>query len=311
LSKHDANIAGGKGGLERSIDPTLTAPSFATINNGLDNGITLKKLWIQGNNLWTIDFANSRLLVYSDSLVSPVNLTSPANGASGLEVRNVTLSWESLSGASGYHWQVDTDDQFSSIPDGLEGDTDSLFTQLPTLDPDITYYWRVRASQPIAGPWSDIRSFNTIILPDLEVPSLSEPRSSSPSPIDPIFKWTACDGAEKYELLVSRNDTFSNLVIDKTGDNACNANVWQCNISLNYNTGYYWKVRAVSGENRSAWSDVGIFITQVEPTPTPTHSSTSPSGGSGGSSTKTPTPTPTPIIITALRRQPLVVLKRM
>jgi hypothetical protein len=117
-------------------------------------------------------------------------------------------------------------------------------------------------------------------------------RPNATTAVSPVFKWSAVESAEQYELLVSRDDAFLNLVIDKSGANACNANVWESNVSLEFNTGYYWRVRAVRGQDYGEWSDVSLFRTKAESTPT------SPSGGSaGGETTKKPSPTlkPTPV----------------
>ena len=89
-----------KGGIERCLNPGTASPVFATFTSGLDNGITLKKLWLQGSNLWTIDSTNNNLLSYSDGLNHPTNLVAPADGASGLEADNITLSWEPSTGST-------------------------------------------------------------------------------------------------------------------------------------------------------------------------------------------------------------------
>jgi len=262
LNTQSVSGSDSQGGMERSLDPAATIPTFETVTGGLEDGLSLKKLWQRENSLWTIDTTNNRLLTYTDNLVSPLTLATPANGASGLKAENAVLSWESPDGTTGYHWQINTTTDFSDLADKFEGDVTSSSVTLTSLDSNTLYYWRVRAIQPVISPWSDIRSFDTL---KLNAPTLSLPSSSGTCSVEPVFKWSACTGAEQYDLLVSLNEDFSNPVIDRI----CSTNVWQCDIALNYDSSYYWKVRAVSGEVKSEWSAASLFTTEAEPTPTP------------------------------------------
>jgi hypothetical protein len=93
-------------------------------------------------------------------------------------------------------------------------------------------------------------------------------------PLKPVFQWTAVIGATAYELLVATNVNMDNPVISRTGEDAITGNAWQCDISLDYATTYYWKVRAINASTSSAWSTTGVFTTEEAPppeeTPTPT-----------------------------------------
>ena len=75
-------------------------------------------------------------------------------------------------------------------------------------------------------------------------------------PLKPLFQWGATAGAESYELMVSPNPYFENPTVLKTGDYALPGTAWECSINLNYETTYYWKVRAISSDICSAWSAV-------------------------------------------------------
>ncbi len=290
LNSQTVKNAGSKGGMERSLNSSAAAPVFQTVIGGLNDGITLKKLWAQGNNLWTIDTQdthNKKLLIYTDTLVNPVILVSPADSAAGLNPDNTTLSWQPVGGATAYHWQIDTAGDFLSIAD--EGDTASSQITLTNLDKNTTYHWRAMAVLPVVSPWSTVRVFNTC---HLDAPTLSQPASSGTISIKPVFKWSISAGAEQYGLQISLNPTFSTLAINRI----CDATVWQSDISLNYNSTYYWKVRAIAGVVNSGWSAVGVFITQAAPTP-PAPSTPAP--------TPTPTRTPSPTLAPAPAPAPL------
>ena len=84
-------------------------------------------------------------------------------------------------------------------------------------------------------------------------------------PVKPLFQWNAIAGAESYELVVATDVSFTNPIIVRTGDYALPATAWQSNINLDYDTAYYWKVRAVASGSYSDWSAVGAFITESLP----------------------------------------------
>jgi len=264
-----------EGGLERCLIPTYSlGPTFETVTRGLDDGVKLTGLWLYDNQLWSIDTANTRLMTYTDSLTLPVTLTSPPDKVPGIDTGNVNLDWEALTGATSYKWQLDYDTDFSSVPTEFEGNTDVSSARLPTLELATTYYWRVRATEPVLSPWSAKWSFTTSLGGEVIAPKLYNPETGARGmPLKPIFQWSAIAEANGYELLVSTDVSFTNPIIVKIDAYALPATAWQCDITLDYDTTYYWKVRATSSESHSAWSAVGAFTTEppplLEPSPPP------------------------------------------
>jgi hypothetical protein len=267
INSQQTDVAGQEGGMERSLNPTYPlSPTFETVTRGLTDGATLNGLWLRGSQLWSIDTTHTVLMTYIDSLVRPVTLTSPPEAASGVGIENINLEWERLKGATEYQWQLDYDTDFSTVPTGFEGNTEKGSARLPTLEMATTYYWRVRATEPVLSPWSVKWSFSTSTVSTMIAPELYSPKAGANSvPIKPVFQWSVVDGADSYELLVSTDASFSNLIIVKSANSALTATTWQSDISLDYSTTYYWKVRANSASNHSAWSTVGIFITTGPP----------------------------------------------
>ena len=308
---YSRNVAGenNKGGLERSLNPTSDSGAyFETVTDGVNEEAFLKKLWLQGNTLWTVDSTGGALLTYADSLTLPVRLISPENLATGLSIGNVAISWESRPGATGYHWQVDTDADFSDISGGFEGHTGATSVRLKDLDADITYYWRVRASEPVTSPWSETRAFTAVLEVPLEAPEIIEPQANLATSLKPNFRWSTCAGATGYELQLALDESFHTLIIDKTGDKACINNVWSCDRPLQYDTTYYWRVRAMSGSRSGDWA-IGLFTTENAPVTLSTPSAVPPPSvsltlsitpSSSPSVTSTPTPSPsTPAVLPA------------
>jgi hypothetical protein len=151
-----------KGGIERCLDPLSSLPTFETINSGLSAGVALQKFWIEDNILWATDAVNPLIWTLSDTLNKGIVPLTPAEGSTGLTTRYITISWEGLEGASSYEWQVDTYPEFIDPEDKFKGLSLITSKKLPALDYDTTYYWRVRANEPVLSHWSEIRSFKTM-----------------------------------------------------------------------------------------------------------------------------------------------------
>jgi hypothetical protein len=221
----------------------------------------LPLLCITGNKIWSVDRTNTTLLCYSDTLIYPLELISPVDLYSEIETKNVTLSWKLQEGATQYQWQIGTDTNFGNIE--YKGLTASTSVPLPALETDTIYYWRVRVIAPVSSPWSLNGSFRTHSNTEVSVPKLSKPEAAASNlPIRPIFQWTSIAGAERYELQVTPDYTFSSILVLKTGDAAIPSNAWRCDIDLEYGTTYYWKVRAVKTGKISNWSAISAFTTE-------------------------------------------------
>lgn len=261
------------GGIERCLNPAVEDAVFETIATGLNNAAFLTGLWQRNNRLWSVDMHNNKLMTFYDSLVSPPLPVKPEIEAAGIgnltehTARNIVIDWEKAEGATGYEWQCSYDADFLTIPADFSGTTTASSVHLPPLDTATTYYWRVRAHNPILSPWSLSFSFTTCM--DTEAVNL---KTEVPSPgatdvsLKPVFQWTAVLGAEAYELLVATDPDFEHPVIVKISEYALKTNAWNCDVTLEYNTVYYWKVRATTASTSSAWSSVGIFTTESEPT---------------------------------------------
>ncbi|MFC1957600.1 hypothetical protein ACFLX0_02165 [Chloroflexota bacterium] len=281
-----------EGGMERSLNTTYPLnPTFETVTRGLDDDVTLTELWLQGNQLWSIDSKNTKLVTYIDSLSQPATLTSPLDKAPGVGTANVRLDWETLKGATSYEWQLDYDTDFSTVPSGFEGTTTESATQSPALGTATSYYWRVRATEPVLSLWSAKWSFATGLGTTVTAPELFSPKAgASEVPLRPVFQWGDLAGADSYELLLSTNFAFSNPTILKMGDFALPSTAWQSNINLDYDTTYYWKVRASSANSYSAWSAVGAFTTESAPS----EATPAPELPSQPAPTLSPSPSPAP-----------------
>ncbi len=110
------------------------------------------------------------------SLTVPI-LTSPQDGITEVNI-NPVFSWDQVSGATTYEFQLASDNNFSNIVNQNGGLTDTTI-QVSGLAPDSTYFWRVNAMDGInTSYWSDVWSFTTFSYPqtiDLTSPSVPFP----------------------------------------------------------------------------------------------------------------------------------------
>ncbi len=280
INSQSVDAANKEGGIERCLNPTYPLGStFETVTRGLADGATLSGLWLYEHRLWSIDTTNTRLMTYTDSLTMPLNLTSPAEGASGIGTGNINLDWEALKGTTSYKWQLDHDTDFTTVPTGFEGTTKATSARLPSLEPATTYYWRVRAAEPVLSSWSAKWSFTTSLGYSVIAPKLVSPEASASGvELKPIFQWSAIAGADSYELLVSTDVSFATPIIIKIGTYALSTTAWRCDINLGHDTTYYWKVRATGSGTSSAWSAISAFATESPPAqsePSPAQESSS------------------------------------
>ena len=254
-----------QGGLERSLAPSSTA-TFETITRGLPDGATLRGLWASDNRLWSLDTTNTRLMTFVDTLTNAPLLTSPQDGAGGTEINRLRLEWDGLSGATNYQWQLNDDDDFSDLLDGFGATTEDSSCRVPTLQLAVTYYWRVRATGPVKSPWSAKSSFTTKLGNVLIAPQLVNPTPGATGvESTPIFQWTSFEEAETYELLLGTEVAFNTLKTTKTGQTALPGTAWQSDVTLDYGSTYYWKVRAIGADSFSDWSNTGAFTVQTAP----------------------------------------------
>jgi len=280
INSQPVDAANKEGGMERCLNPKYPlGPTFETVTRGLADGAALSGLWLYEHRLWSIDTTNTRLMTYTDSLTLPVNLTSPLDRTSGVGTGNINLDWEALKGTTSYQWQLDYDTDFSNPYEGFEGNTEVVPARLPAFKLATTYYWRVRATEPVLSPWSAKWSFTTSLGYSVIAPTFISPEAGvSGVGLKPIFQWSAIAGADSYELLVATDISFANPIIIKIGDYALSTTAWRCDINLGYDTTYYWKVRAAGSGTSSAWSAISAFATESPPAqsePSPAQGSSS------------------------------------
>jgi photosystem II stability/assembly factor-like uncharacterized protein len=283
------------GGVIRSVNPTQADPEdieFDLVNRGLPTGAafdptplfpTLPYLKLSGdteqNQLWTIDTANQIIYRFRDTLckLGPT-LVMPKLGDiiiidNAGHIDSLILQWQEVAGAREYEvaiyadaganqeiWSVTT--AYIAI-DAVRGDNPA------TLFSGTKYYWRVRAIQPVESLWSEVKSFASPLgieewSPLVGTEGVSPLPGANNVPINPAFTWESADGATGYEFILAKDSGFTQVVVDLSGADALTSPAWNCDIELEYETSYFWKVRAVSADSHSQWG-VNSFTTEGAP----------------------------------------------
>jgi len=265
-----------------------------------DGGTELRHLWLTcdvsddgcaENVLWSLEQYGAHkenIWVYEDTLAAPITLDMPVNEQKLTTTDKATLSWEEFCGADCYQvslWSYcrECPDQKLVVDLCLECEPGGTVACGPGIDcvenccvctgepcivvdglePGTTYYWQVRVCQgkPLLSKWSEERTFTTA----MEVPIRCSPICGAEDiSLTPNFSWSEVPGATGYEFVLSRDSQFSNVVVALTGANALSTTVWACTQDLEYNTSYFWRVRAISATSQSRWG-VGVFTTEAAP----------------------------------------------
>ncbi len=133
-------------------------------------------------------------------------------------------------------------------------DSDYQLQGADVLDPNTTYYWRVRAVSTIdladhTSSWSAIRTIRTPLAPPTSltvIPNLTVPGK-------PTFDWDNVLGATGYTIQISKNADFSSPLVNASTSGP-SASSYVPAINLPLNTPLYWRVLA-KGTNTGLWAN--------------------------------------------------------
>jgi hypothetical protein len=212
--------------------------------------------------------------VWSFTTVPPAagapTLSSPSNSATNQPL-SLSLTWNTVSGASTYRVQLSTISSFTSTVVDDSTLTSSIEAVGP-LSTSTTYYWRVNVKN--AGgtsAWSEVWSFTTVP-PAAGAPTLSSPSNSATNqPLSLSLMWNTVSGTSNYHVQLSTSPSFSSTVVNDSTLMTTTKDVGP----LSTSTTYYWRVNAKNPGGTSAWSEVWSFTT-IPPAPgTPTLASPS------------------------------------
>ncbi|MBI2886961.1 MAG: hypothetical protein HYY02_07110 [Chloroflexi bacterium] len=215
----------------------------------------------------------------------PPELLAPS-GSVALATTGTTLSWSESPRATQVHLQVVPANNDGPAIDAIRSAESSFLIQPPvigqgnyTLLPDMTYTWRVRASNKPTyaptddrswGPWSEARTFRTPVRDSSRIAPVSPANGATIGKGIQALQWDNQDrDVFYYEVQVSPDPKFGeegpvapvwhNLV---HGGVSTPLNSWRTP-ELQPSTTYYWRVRPrVQGDGIPvAWSQTWSFST--------------------------------------------------
>lgn len=280
--------AGGQIWRSTDLKDTTTPSGFSVVTNSdpvAFNGTTSGNINVvtdaAGNaNLYILNTRTTfpidefavTLVNYQDTLLNAPKANSPtadsvqnntqvtALGTSTL----VDLSWNAVSSAKLYEYQIANDADFKNIVSAPIATAASSASQI-SLVPGRTYYWRVRVSSPILSKWSAGNKFTTATTSStsqgIDEPGRIYPAQGSVITGNTItFTWGSVPTADAYEVVISKNG----IEVDrKTG---LTTTVYTYS-KLETGAQYTWTVRAISGGLPGNWV-TSAFTTSVPPATT-------------------------------------------
>jgi subtilisin-like proprotein convertase family protein len=261
---------------EYCLDTTNDGACANWISTGANTSVNLSNLTAGTPYFWQVRANNVAGTTYSSggassfwsftTMPAPVafNMSSPANGATGLS-SNPTLTWSPSPNAASFEYCIDTTDDDSCANWISTGTSTSV--ALSGLAAGTAHFWHVRAVNGVAtvyagGSAAAFWSFTTQANAPGAFTLASPANGATAQSSSPTLSWAASAGATGYQYC-----------IDTTNDNACSAwtstgtNTSVALSNLAAGTTHYWHVRAsnaggttnAGGSPTAFWS----FTTQV------------------------------------------------
>ncbi len=202
-------------------------------------------------------------------------LVGPEDGAENAPTAT-SLRWTALAEATSYDVQWATDSGFTEnqfTEEGLAfadtgtggsgpgGEAGSVLSFLPPfLANDVQYFWRVRARNAGgAGPWSEVRSFTTIVAAPGVAQPVSPGNGAEGQSVALTLSFQAAPRAALHDIQLATDQAFTDVVAGAAGHSETGFDVQD----LAPATMYFWRVRGTNVGGTGPWSAVQWFETVV------------------------------------------------
>ena len=264
----------GATGYNIELDSNITYSSAQKFSTTTSSYTLPKKSKLMYNTLyyWRVNtnngkdssgWSNSFSFLTKDTLPNAPRLFLPLDSSMN-QMPNVILLWSKVAGTGmKYILQVDTNSQFTNPM------TDTIATNQMNLS-NLTfggiYYWRVQIlNNGITTNWSKIYSFTVINGINLISPA-DNAMNQMPNA---VLTWNQITGITGFELQIDTNSNFSTALTESLNTNILNTS------GLLFGRTYYWRVKAVNGNDSTDWSGSSAFTVINSPMPvTPSNNST-------------------------------------
>ncbi len=153
-------------------------------------------------------FSETRSFVVQPTAASVPTIASPENGGS-IDSTTPAFSWTPAAGATMYQFQLSTDPAFATTLMDEQLESAGILSSA-ALDRGTTYFWRVKALEPVDGDWSTVANFmiaeeapapaapvviEQVPAPVIEIPPappanvIEIPPAPAPEQIAPAYIW--------------------------------------------------------------------------------------------------------------------------
>jgi hypothetical protein len=238
------------------IKATTTTPSYIFTKDLTHNGTFYWRVMANGAN--PSNWSNVSSFIGGNPPSIPV-LSTPVNKSITASFLP-TFTWQvSTNSPATYDFQIATNSSFSTGLQEFDGLTGTTQTITDHLNPNLTYYWRVR-SVKIGGEyslWSSAWYIKTGSVP----PSLTSPAdASSVLSLQPNLSWSAVAGSTSYSIQIADSAIFDGAIVNLTSTSTSVSPT----TDLAPLSTYFWRVSS-TGNTVSAWSSPYSFTTPNPP----------------------------------------------
>jgi len=255
---------------ELDTTPNFNSPLFSsgtTITNS--SQMNLSDLWFGTTYYWRAAVKNGVDTsdwgpTWSFTTRDGINNFSP-NNLSNNQTTTLTLDWSSMTGNTGYLYELDTTPNFnSSFYVGNSTATNTSQVSVSDLYFGTTYYWRAAVKNNVdTSSWSTTFSFRTTD----GVLNLSPTNAATSVSINPILDWTSSGGNTGYLYEIDTVPSFGSSLYQ--GGLTLVNNSQQSLSNLLYGTTYYWRAAITNNVDTSQWSNMTYFTTAFQITAIP------------------------------------------
>jgi hypothetical protein len=200
----------------------------------------------------------SEIFKFETRLSRPV-LISPADRQI-ITTNKLLLIWNNVPGSTIYNIDVGYDRDFLNIYQKEQNFTGTSLI-LNNIPKGTELFWRVSANNDKkSSQWSEIRSFK-VMYNDTLIPKpilLSPDDNAIEIDTSGLLIWHSVTNIGEYNIELSHNYSFSSPIIHET----VTADTMFIYNNLDFETKYYWRVRAVKSDTLSDWSDIWSFTTK-------------------------------------------------
>ena len=247
--------------VDVGFDPSVTTKIATDYDNRIVNGTFLVVSGLDANTTYYFKVrAENNVSTGGSSLGSAktVSITPPVvENASDVQLTSFQANWNSVADAESYLLDVAIDMEFTNLVAGFNAR--EIFTvsgavtvsePVTGLQPDKTYYYRVRAKG--LGSNSDYSSI--VEVTTLPLPAPVTLAATDQETYQFTANWEAVTGADKYALYVATDASFSagTILTDYNGKEVLGTS---CPVSgLDPYTTYYYRLQSIQATTSSNFS---------------------------------------------------------